>query len=34
MQYKDKTESCFEYRQKEVECPADESMVSKIVAQV
>ena len=34
LQYKDKTDSCFEYQQKEVECPADESMVSKIMAQV
>ena len=34
MQYKDKTDSCFEYKQKEVSCPKDESMVSKIAAQV
>ena len=34
MQYKDKTDSCFEYQQKEVDCPKDESMVSKIMAQV
>lgn len=33
LQYRDKTDSCFAYKQKEVSCPKDESMISKIPVQ-
>jgi hypothetical protein len=33
LQYKDRTDSCFSFRQTLVECPADESKISKIPAQ-
>jgi hypothetical protein len=33
LQYRDKTDSCFHYKQKEVSCPKDESKISKIPVQ-
>ena len=33
LQYKDKTDSCFSFVQKEVGCPSDESQISKIPMQ-
>jgi hypothetical protein len=30
LQYKDKSDSCFSFEQKEISCPKDESMISKI----
>jgi len=33
IQYRDKTNTCFGFQQKEVECPTDESKISKIMAQ-
>ena len=33
MQYRDKTNTCFGYKQVEVPCPTDESQISKIPAQ-
>jgi hypothetical protein len=33
LQYKDKTDSCFSFVQKEVGCPTDESQISKIPMQ-
>ena len=33
IQYRDKTDTCFSMKQSEVECPADESLVTKIKAQ-
>lgn len=31
--YRDKTNTCFGFREKEVECPTDESKIAKTVAQ-
>ncbi len=33
LQYKDKTDTCFSMKQKEVECPKDESAITRIKAQ-
>ena len=33
LQYKDKTDSCFSFVQKEITCPKDESKISKIPMQ-
>lgn len=33
LQYKDNTDSCFEFTQKEVACPRDESKIKKIPIQ-
>ena len=33
LQYKDKTDNCFHYKQQEIECPTDESKISKIPVQ-
>lgn len=33
LQYRDKTDSCFQYKQKEVTCPKDESNVKMIPVQ-
>ena len=33
LQYRDKTGTCFAFKQKEVTCPTDESAISKIPAQ-
>ena len=33
LQYKDKTDTCFEYKQSEVSCPTDASSIFKIPAQ-
>jgi len=33
IQYRDKTGTCFGFREVEVECPKDESKISKIPAQ-
>jgi hypothetical protein len=33
LQYRDKTDSCFSFIQKEVGCPTDESQISKIPMQ-
>jgi hypothetical protein len=33
LQYKDNTNSCFEFKQKEVACPRDESKIKKIPVQ-
>lgn len=33
LQYRDKTDSCFQFKQKEVSCPKDESNVKKIPVQ-
>jgi hypothetical protein len=33
LQYKDKTDTCFKYEQKEVSCPKDMSNIFKIPAQ-
>jgi len=33
LQYKDKTNSCFSFEQKEIDCPKDNSMISKIPMQ-
>ena len=31
--YKDKTNTCFGFKEKEVDCPTDESKITKVVAQ-
>ena len=33
LQYRDKTDSCFRFKQKEVTCPKNEADISKIPAQ-
>ena len=33
LQYRDATENCFEFRQKEVNCPADKDLIDKIPVQ-
>jgi hypothetical protein len=33
LQYKDKTNTCFSFKQKEVACPKNESEITKIPAQ-
>lgn len=33
MQYRDATENCFEFRQKEVDCPVDKDQIDKIPVQ-
>jgi len=33
LQYRDNTGSCFEFKQKEVACPRDESKINKIPVQ-
>ena len=33
LQYRDKTDSCFAYKQKETTCPKDKSKISKIPIQ-
>jgi hypothetical protein len=33
LQYKDKTDNCFKYKQTEVECPTTESEITKIPIQ-
>jgi hypothetical protein len=33
LQYRDNTNSCFEFNQKEVACPRDESKIKKIPVQ-
>ena len=33
LQYRDKTDTCFGFTQKEVECPKDESKITRIKAQ-
>lgn len=33
IQYKDKTETCFKYTQKETKCPANENEIAKIPIQ-
>jgi hypothetical protein len=33
LQYKDKTSTCFSFKQKEVSCPKNESEITKIPAQ-
>jgi hypothetical protein len=33
LQYRDKTDSCFHYKQQEVPCPQDESKITKIPVQ-
>lgn len=33
LQYRDKTDTCFSFKQKEISCPANESEISKIPAQ-
>ena len=33
LQYRDNTNSCFEFKQKEVACPRDESKIKKIPVQ-
>ena len=33
LQYRDKTDTCFGLSQKEIECPKDESMITRIAAQ-
>lgn len=33
LQYRDKTDSCFYYKQEEVKCPDDDSKLSKIPVQ-
>lgn len=33
LQYRDNTNSCFEFKQKEVSCPRDESKIKKIPIQ-
>jgi len=33
IQYKDKTGTCFSIKQKQMECPSDESLISKIPVQ-
>lgn len=33
LQYKDKTDTCFKYKQTEVECPTDSSKISKVPIQ-
>ena len=33
LQYKDKTNTCFSFKQKEVSCPKNESEITKIPAQ-
>lgn len=33
LQYRDKTDSCFQYKQKEISCPKDESNVKMIPVQ-
>ena len=33
LQYKDKSDSCFSFEQKEISCPKDESKITKITFQ-
>lgn len=33
LQYRDKTDSCFNFKQKEVSCPSNENQISKIPVQ-
>ena len=33
LQYRDKTDTCFGFTQKEVECPKDESKITRVKAQ-
>jgi len=33
LQYKDKTDTCFKYKQNEVECPKDSSEITKVPIQ-
>ena len=33
LQYRDKTDSCFVYKQEETACPKDETKISKIPVQ-
>ena len=33
LQYKDKTDTCFSFKQTEVSCPTDENEISKIPVQ-
>ena len=33
LQYRDKTDSCFHYKQQEVNCPKDENKITKIPVQ-
>jgi len=33
LQYRDKSDSCFHYKQEEIKCPKDESKISKIPVQ-
>lgn len=33
LQYKDKTDTCFKYKQTEVECPTNDSEIAKIPIQ-
>jgi hypothetical protein len=33
LQYKDKTDTCFSFKEKEVTCPTNESEISKIPVQ-
>lgn len=33
LQYKDKTDTCFKYKQNEVECPKDSSEIAKVPIQ-
>lgn len=34
IQYRDKTNACFQYKQSEVNCPKDTSKITQIQAQV
>ncbi len=33
LQYKDRTNGCFQFTQKEVQCPSDEKLITKITPQ-
>lgn len=33
LQYKDKTDTCFSFKQQEVKCPNDESDITKVLPQ-
>jgi hypothetical protein len=33
LQYKDKTDTCFQFKQTEVECPSNESEITKLPVQ-
>jgi hypothetical protein len=33
LQYKDKTDTCFSFKQQEIACPKDESEITKILPQ-